>query len=308
MREKNPDFEIVGNDIIESEKIHSKSMTYWQDAFRRIRKNRAAICAFWVIVGLILLCIFGPMFNKFSFREMNHMIGNTWNWDVIKMGHYFGTDEFGRDFFTRIWQGGRVSFMIALVVVFFEGIIGSVYGGIAGFIGGKTDLIMMRVVEILFVIPSMIYTILLMIVMGPGINTIIIAMAISRWVPMAMIVRGEVLRIKEYEFVMASEALGASATRLLFKHLLPNTLGIIIVRLTLDIPGAIFTEAFLSFIGIGVPAPHCSWGSLANDGYIQLYAAPYLFLLPAMMISAVTLTFNVIGDGLRDALDPKLRK
>ena len=308
MTTRNTDFDIVGNDIIESEKIHSKSMTYWQDAFRRIKRNRPAVVAFWVIVALMFLCIFGPMFNKYTFREMNHMIGNMWNWDVIKMGHYFGTDEFGRDFFTRIWQGGRVSFMIALIVVFFEGIIGSIYGGIAGFIGGKTDMIMMRIVEILFVIPSMIYIILLMIVMGPGINTIIIAMAIARWVPMAMIVRGEVLRIKEYEFVMASQALGASAARLLFKHLLPNTLGLIIVRLTLDIPGAIFTEAFLSFIGIGVPAPHCSWGSLASDGYIQLYAAPYLFLLPAVMISVVTLTFNVIGDGLRDALDPKLRK
>ena len=305
---KNPDFEIIGSDIIESEKIHSKSMTYWEDAFRRIRKNKAAMIAFSIIVLLLFFCILGPSFNKYSFREMDHLIGNTWNWDVFKAGHYFGTDEFGRDFFTRVWQGGRVSFMIALVVVFFEGIIGSLYGGISGFFGGKVDMIMMRLVEILFVIPPMIYIILLMIVMGPGINTIIIAMSISRWVPMAIIVRGEVLRIKEYEFVMASQALGASPFRLLMKHLLPNTLGLIIVRLTLDIPGAIFTEAFLSFIGIGVPAPHCSWGSLASDGYVQLYAAPYLFLLPALLISLVTLTFNVIGDGLRDALDPKLRK
>ena len=308
MTVRNPDFEIVGNDIIESERIHSKSMTYWEDAFRRIRKNKASVAAFVIIVVLLFLCLFGPYFNKFTFREMNHMIGNMWNWDVIKMGHYFGTDEFGRDFFVRIWQGGRVSFMIALVVVFFEGIIGSLYGGISGYFGGKVDIIMMRIVEILFVIPPMIYIILLMIVMGPGIGTIIIAMSISRWVPMAMIVRGEVLRIKEYEFVMASQALGASSWRLLTKHLLPNTLGLIIVRLTLDIPGAIFTEAFLSFIGIGVPAPHCSWGSLASDGYVQLYSAPYLFLLPAILISVVTLTFNVIGDGLRDALDPKLRK
>jgi oligopeptide transport system permease protein len=304
----NDDFKIIGNNIIESEKIHSKSMTYWQDAFRRVKKNKASVTAFWIIIVLLFLCLFGPMFNKYDFREMNHMIGDMWNWDVIKQGHYFGADEFGRDFFTRIWDGGRVSFLIAFIVVVSEGIIGSIYGGIAGFVGGKTDIIMMRIVEILFVIPSMIYIILLMIVMGPGINTIIIAMAIARWVPMAMIVRGEVLRIKEYEFVMASQALGASSIRLLFKHLLPNTLGLIIVRLTLDIPGAIFTEAFLSFIGIGVPAPHCSWGSLANDGYIQLYTAPYLFLIPAILISTVTLTFNVIGDGLRDALDPKLRK
>ncbi|MCF7791241.1 MAG: ABC transporter permease [Victivallales bacterium] len=305
---KNTDFERVGNNVIESELIYSKNMSYWEDVFRRLKKNKSAVTAFWIIIILIFFCIFGPLMNKFSFREMNHLIGSTWNWEVIKLGHYFGTDEFGRDFFTRVWEGGRVSFIIALVVVFFEGIIGAVYGGVAGFCGGKVDLVMMRIVEILFVIPPMIYIILLMIVMGPGIATIIVAMSISRWVPMAMIVRGEVLRIKEYEFVMASQALGAGPVRILFKHLLPNTLGLIIVRLTLDIPRAVFTEAFLSFIGIGVPAPFCSWGSLSNDGYIQLYSDPYLFLIPAILISIVTFSFNIIGDGLRDALDPKLRR
>jgi oligopeptide transport system permease protein len=301
------DFQVVGNDIVESEKIYSDNITYWQDAFRRLKKNKAAVICFWIIVALVFFSILGPYMNHYSYREMNSAISDQWNWSVFTQGHWFGTDEFGRDLWTRVWEGGRVSFLIAITVVVSEGIIGSIYGGLAGLIGGKTDLIMMRIVEILFVIPPMIYIILLMIVMGPGINTIIIAMAVSRWVPMAMIVRGEVLRIKEYEFVMASRALGASRFRILMKHLLPNTLGIIIVRLTLDIPGVIFTEAFLSFIGIGVPAPQCSLGSLANTGYIQLYSAAYLFFIPSLLISFVTLTFNIIGDGMRDALDPKLR-
>ena len=302
------DFEFVGRNLKESEKIHSQSMTYWQDAFRRLKKNRPSMIAFWIIAILVILCIIGPYLNSYSFREMNHLINRSWDWSVITQGYYFGTDEFGRDVFTRIWEGGRVSLLIALTVVIVEGIIGTIYGGIAGYLGGKTDLIMMRLVEILMSIPSIIYIILLMVVMGPGILTIIIAMGISRWLPMALIVRGEVLRIKQYEFVMASQALGAGTFRVLFKHLLPNALGVIIVRLTLDIPSAIFSEAFLSFIGIGVPAPHCSWGSLANEGYLQLYSAPYLFFIPAILISITTLTFNVIGDGLRDALDPKLRK
>ena len=304
----NPDFQFVGKNLAESEKIHSKSMTYWQDAYRRIKCNKASVIAFWIIVVLVGLCLIGPYFNTYSFREMNYLLSRSWDWNVITQGHYFGTDEFGRDVFTRIWEGGRVSLMIAVTVVVVEGIIGTIYGGLAGYLGGKTDLVMMRIVEILMSIPSIIYIILLMVVMGPGILTIIIAMGISRWLPMALIVRGEVLKIKQNEFVMASQALGAGTFRVLFRHLLPNALGVIIVRLTLDIPSAIFSEAFLSFIGIGVPAPHCSWGSLASDGYVQLYTAAYLFFIPAILISISTLTFNVIGDGLRDALDPKLRK
>ncbi len=305
---KNTDFEIVGSDIVQSERIYTKSMTYWQDAFRRLKKNKPAVWCFWIIVVLIAFCIVGPYLNGFSYRVMNFNIANTWNWDVIKQGHFFGGDEFGRDEFVRIWLGGRVSFFISLVVVISEGLIGTVYGGIAGLIGGKTDIIMMRIVEIFFAIPSVIYIILLMIVLGPGVMTIIIAMSITQWLYMALLIRGEVLKLKQNEYIMASEALGSSRWRILIKHLLPNCMGIIIVRLTLDIPTAIFTEAYLSFIGLGVPPPQCSWGSLANDGYNQLYAAPFLFLIPIIMISVVTLTFNILGDGLRDALDPKLRK
>lgn len=302
------EFKIVGKDLAESEKIAKPSLTYWQDAYRRIKKNKVTVFFFFVIVALTILSIVGPYLNKYTYREQNLDLAFKFGKDVFSRGYYFGTDDFGRDLFTRIWEGGRVSLMIALVVVALEGIIGTLYGGIAGFFGGKVDLIMMRIVEIFMAIPTLIYIILLMVVMGPGVLTIIIAMGATRWMPMALIVRGEVLRLKEQEYVMAAINLGASPIWIITKHLIPNSMGQIIVRLTMDIPAAIFTEAFLSFIGIGVPAPLASWGSLANDGYKLLSRGAHLFIVPAIFISLTTLSFNMVGDGLRDALDPRLRK
>ncbi len=302
------EFKIVGKDLAESEKIAKPSLTYWQDAYRRIKKNKVTVFFFFVIVILGLLSIIGPYLNQYTYREQNLDLAFRYGKDVFDKGYYFGTDDFGRDLFTRIWEGGRVSLMIALVVVAIEGVIGTLYGGIAGFFGGKIDLIMMRIVEIFMAIPTLIYIILLMVVMGPGVLTIIIAMGATRWMPMALIVRGEVLRLKEQEYVMAAINLGASPMWIITKHLIPNAMGQIIVRLTMDIPAAIFTEAFLSFIGIGVPAPLASWGSLANDGYKLLSRGAHLFIVPAIFISLTTLSFNMVGDGLRDALDPRLRK
>lgn len=302
------EFKVVGKDLAESEKIAKPSLTYWQDAYRRIKKNKVTVFFFFVIVALTILSIVGPYLNKYTYREQNLDLAFRFGKDVFSRGYYFGTDDFGRDLFTRIWEGGRVSLMIALVVVALEGIIGTLYGGIAGFFGGKVDLIMMRIVEIFMAIPTLIYIILLMVVMGPGVLTIIIAMGATRWMPMALIVRGEVLRLKEQEYVMAAINLGASPIWIITKHLIPNSMGQIIVRLTMDIPAAIFTEAFLSFIGIGVPAPLASWGSLANDGYKLLSRGAHLFIVPAIFISLTTLSFNMVGDGLRDALDPRLRK
>ena len=301
------DFEVYGSDLKESEKIQRKNISYWGDVYRRVKQNKGAVISFWILVVLVFFCIFGPFMSDYSFRQMDSAIGDQWNRAVIMQGHWFGTDVFGRDVWVRLWDGGRISFLIALVTVISEGIFGTIYGGLSGLIGGKLDVVMMRIVEIIMCIPSMLYIILFMMVLGPGITTIMIAMAISTWPMLAIIVRGEVLRIKNYEYVMASEVLGASKGRILMKHLLPNTMGVIIVKLTLDIPGAIFTCAFLSFIGIGVPPPNASLGSLAFTGYTQLYSAPYLFFFPAILISLITLTFNLIGDGLRDALDPKLR-
>lgn len=302
------EFKIVGKDLEESEKIAKPSLTYWQDAYRRLKANKVTVFFFWIIVALVIMAIVGPYLNKFSYREQNLDFSFRFGKEAVSKGYYFGTDDFGRDLFTRIWEGGRISLMIALVVVALEGVIGTLYGGIAGFFGGKIDLIMMRIVEIFLAIPTLIYIILLMVVMGPGVLTIIIAMGATRWMSMALIVRGEVLRLKEQEYVMAAINLGASPMWIILKHLIPNSMGQIIVRLTMDIPSAIFTEAFLSFIGIGVPAPLASWGSLANDGYKLLSRGAHLFIIPSIFISLTTLSFNMVGDGLRDALDPRLRK
>lgn len=302
------EFEIVGKSISASEKIYRENTTYWKDAYRRIKKNKAAMVSFWFLSILIVFAIIGPFLGKTSNSEMALELKNQFGMESVKAGFYFGLDNFGRDFFTRVWEGARISLVIAFIVVIIEGIIGTFYGGIAGYIGGKTDMVMMRTVEVFMAVPSMIYIILLMVVIGPGMHTIIIAMSITRWMYMAMIVRGEVLKLKKQEYIMASISLGASPLRVIVKHLIPNAMGQIIVALTLDIPQAIFTEAFLSFIGIGIPIPLASWGSLANDGFEMIAEAPHLFIIPAILISITTLSFNIFGDGLRDALDPKLRK
>ena len=302
------EFEIVGKSISASEKIYRENTTYWKDAYRRIKKNKAAMVSFWFLSILIVFAIIGPLLGKTSNSEMALELKNQFGMDSVKAGFYFGLDNFGRDFFTRVWEGARISLAIAFIVVIIEGIIGTFYGGIAGYIGGKTDMVMMRTVEVFMAVPSMIYIILLTVVIGPGMHTIIIAMSITRWMYMAMIVRGEVLKLKKQEYIMASISLGASPLRVIVKHLIPNAMGQIIVALTLDIPQAIFTEAFLSFIGIGIPIPLASWGSLANDGFEMIAEAPHLFIIPAILISITTLSFNIFGDGLRDALDPKLRK
>lgn len=302
------EFTFVGKKIADSEKIKRESTTYWKDAYRRLKKNKAAMTAFWFLTILILMAVAGPFLGKSGHSEMALDLKYQFGADTVKSGFYFGLDNFGRDFFTRVWEGARISLIIAFVVVIIEGIIGTFYGGIAGYLGGKTDTIMMRIVEVFMAVPSMIYIILLMVVIGPGMHTIIIAMSITRWMSMAMIVRGEVLKLKKQEYVMASISLGASPIRVIIKHLIPNAMGQIIVALTLDIPQAIFTEAFLSFIGIGIPIPLASWGSLANDGFELVSQAPHLFIIPAILISITTLSFNIFGDGLRDALDPKLRK
>jgi oligopeptide transport system permease protein len=222
--------------------------------------------------------------------------------------HWFGTDIFGRDIFTRLWEGGRVSFLIAFVSVFITSIIGVIYGGISGYIGGRADNLMMRLIEIIMVVPDMLYIILLLQVMKPGLQPIIIVLAATSWMGIARIVRGEVMRLKHSEYVLAAETIGASKKRIIVKHLIPNTMGPIIVQMTMMVPAMIFTEAFLSFIGLGIPAPFASWGALVNEGAQVFVQFPNTLIMPAVALSLTMLGFNIFGDGLRDALDPKLRK
>lgn len=222
--------------------------------------------------------------------------------------YMFGTDYLGRDLFARVMYGARISLLVALVATLVQFFIGVFYGGISGYFGGRVDNIMMRIVDIISTVPLTLYVVLLMVILSPGLMTIMIALGSVYWVDMARLVRGQVLTIKNQEYVMAARTLGASTGRILVRHLIPNAMGAIIVTLTMNIPSAIFTESFLSFIGLGVSAPAASWGTLANDALGGLRTYPYQLFFPAFFICLTVLAFNFLGDGLRDALDPKLRK
>lgn len=306
----------VGSDPENREGITRPSVTYWQDAINRLTKNRVALICLIIIVLLILSCIIIPFFSGFSSREQH--LGETSkgfftictdeeSGNVGAM-HVFGTDKLGRDLFTRLFEGGRVSLMIAFAAVFVNLIIGMIYGGIAGYFGGVVDNIMMRIVEIINGIPYLIVVVLLMMVLPKGVFTMVVAYAAVGWTGMARLVRGQALTLKNQEFVVAAEAMGAKSSRIIARHLLPNSLSVIIVNVTLAIPSAIFTEAFLSYIGMGVPVPQPSWGMLAYEGAAAFQLYPHQLLIPAIAISLTMLSFNLLGDGLRDAFDPRLRR
>lgn len=227
---------------------------------------------------------------------------------VFNKTNRFGTDKLGRDLLVRLMHGGRISLLVALVATLVNCFIGIIYGGISGYVGGWTDNIMMRIIDVLSSVPSMLYIILLMVLIGPGIKTIIMAMGVAFWIGTARLVRGEILSLKSQEYVMAAKTIGVSKIKILTRHLLPNAIGPIMVSLTFNIPDAIFTEAFLSFIGLGIPAPKASWGTLCENALEGLHTYPYQLFFPAVAISVTILAFNLLGDGLRDALDPRLRK
>lgn len=298
-------FQIIGCNNLDSEGILRPSMTYWQDAWRRLKKNKVAMISL-VLLGLIaLMTIIGPMIGKFEYQATNNDMLNV----KPNSTYWFGTDSLGRDLFSRIWVGGRISITIGLVGAIVDTVVGTIYGGIAGYLGGIADDIMMRILEILVSIPYLVLVILIRVLMDQGgMTPLIIAMTITGWCYMARLVRGQLLQIKEQEYVLAAKALGANASRVIAKHLVPNTLGVMIVAITFDIPGFIFAEAFLSFLGIGVQSPMTSWGALAAAGQQNLMFYAYQLIFPAVAISLTMLSFNLLGDGLRDALDPKLRQ
>jgi oligopeptide transport system permease protein len=326
-------FELANNSAGQSEVIARPSLTYWQDVRRRLFKNKGATVGLIIIIILALLAIFGPMMSKYSYKDQDlsraklppkiPVLENvsflpfdgvdSRGKDVyadreITEYFWFGTDDLGRDLWTRTWEGTRVSLAIALLAATVDMLIGITYGGISGFYGGRTDTIMQRIAEILAGIPFLIVVILFILVFEPGILTIALAMVVTGWISMSRIVRGQVLKLKSQEYVLASRTLGASNTRLIGKHLLPNILGPIIITTMFTIPGAIFTEAFLSYIGLGLKAPLASLGTLVNDGQKTLQAYPHMLFIPATVISLLILSFNLLADGLRDALDPKMRK
>jgi oligopeptide transport system permease protein len=298
------DFEPVHIDYQESEKIVGKSTSYWKDAWRRFRKNKLALAGILVLIFLGFMAIFGAEISGKNYRDTDLMATNL----TPTAEHWFGTDNLGRDIFARTWDGARISLFIGLMAAFLDLIIGIIWGAIAGYFGGKVDEYLMRIADILSGLPYLLVVILLMVVLDQGIWTMIIAMVITGWINMARIVRGQVMQLRSEEYVLASRSLGASNSRLLFKHLIPNTFGPILVTLTLTVPSAIFTEAFLSFLGLGVPMPHSSWGVMTSEALQSFQYYPYQLFFPAFFICLTMLAFNVIGDGLRDALDPKERK
>ncbi|MEW9122834.1 MAG: ABC transporter permease [Thermotaleaceae bacterium] len=288
----------------EKEKIARPSMTYWQDAWRRLKQNPMAMWGLIVIIIIFLMAIFGPMMSSLSYSDQNLANGN----QGPSAEHWFGTDAHGRDLYVRVLFGARISLTVAVVATMANFTIGILYGGIAGYVGGRVDNVMMRIVDIIFTIPPTLYAIVLMVVVGPGLKSIIITLGTIYWVNMARIVRGQILALKEQEFVLAAKTLGASTWRILMRHLIPNAMGPIIVTATMLIPQAIFTESFLSFVGLGVSAPMSSWGTLASDSLGGLRSYPYQLFFPSAAICLTMLAFNFLGDGLRDALDPRLRK
>lgn len=297
-------FNRVGVDEQESEMVIRPSITFWKDAWRRLKKNKIAMFSMVFLLFIIFMCIFAPYFSKYSYDEQFIELTN----QAPSTEHWFGLDDLGRDIFARTWVGGRVSITIGLVGALISLVVGVIYGGISGYFGGKIDNIMMRIVEVLVGIPYMIVVVLASMVLGKGIVPLLIALCITSWTGLARIVRGQVLNLKESEYVLAAQALGTSPMQIILTHLIPNTLSVIIVNTTFSIPGFIFTEAFLSFTGMGIQPPSTSWGAMAAMGQQQMMYYPHELLFPALAISLTMLAFNLLGDGLRDAFDPKLRE
>lgn len=388
-------WEAIPKENKDAEVISRPSMTYWQDAWRRLKQNKLSMIGLLFIAFMVLTAVVGPyvISHDYSTQELtlanippsieiykiddnsyiymhseyklfsvtkdgvllgkikevqNDMANRTRmynidgnevlldysyavkkvedNPDGIKFKlmlngeeikpfdkvhnktYVFGTDALGRDMLARVIYGARISLLIALIATLVNFFIGVLYGGISGYFGGRVDNLMMRIVDIINVIPLLLYVILLSVIIGSGLKSIIIALGSVYWVGMARIVRGQVLSLKEQEYVLSARTLGASSMRIMVRHLIPNAMGPIIVSMTMLIPSAIFTEAFLSFIGLGVSAPLASWGTLANDALGGLRSYPYQLFVPSIAISLTMLAFNFLGDGLRDALDPRLRK
>lgn len=315
------------------------SQSYWKEAWVRFRKNRLAVVALIAVVAIIILALAGPVFSGYSVTEqdvtrqnmapripglekigifdgtetLNKSTGSvTYNKyqenGLEDVYYWFGSDSLGRDIWTRVWSGTQVSLLVAFVAVAIDLAIGLSYGLTSGYFGGKTDMIMQRIVEIINSIPTLVTVTLLMLVMKPGLVTIILALGFTGWVGMSRIARAEMLKLKESEYVLASKTLGAKAYFIIFREIFPNMIGPVITNTMFSIPNAIFMEAYLSFIGLGIPVPLASLGSLISDAYKQFTTHPYQIVWPVVVLSVLMLCFNILADGLREALDPKMKE
>jgi len=321
----NPDLFVPASDEEKQELVVLRAGTsLWRDAMRRFRKNKFAMVALGLIILLLLFAFVGPMISQYDYDQFNPGHED----QAPSWQHPFGTDRFGRDLLVRNMYGARISLSIGIIAAVLTLVIGSLYGSISGFVGGRTDNIMMRVIDIIYSLPDLLVVILLSATLkepleqiletsiafsgiselGPAFFSMLIVFALMYWGTMARIVRGEVLRIKEQEYVLAARALGANGGRIIRKHVLPNCIGPIIVTTTLQIPSAIFTESFLSFIGLGISAPLASLGSMVTDALQGVYSYPTRVVFPSVIIALIILAFNTVGDALRDVLDPRMKK
>ncbi|MDW4231179.1 ABC transporter permease [Staphylococcus saprophyticus] len=327
------DFIRSKNNLEKEPEMQRESKNFWQDAWAQLKRNKLAVVGMIGLIIIILLALIGPLLSSHDYAEQDVERRNlpakipvldqipflpfdgegaqgvdAYKEAGVKENFWFGTDQLGRDLWSRTWQGAQVSLFIGVVAALLDIFIGVVYGAISGFFGGRIDNVMQRIIEVVASIPTLIVVILFVLIFEPSIWTIILAMAITGWIGMSRVVRGEFLKLKNKEFVLASKTLGASKIKLIFKHILPNTLGVIVVTSMFTVPNAIFFEAFLSFIGIGVPAPRTSLGSLVNEGRAMLLIHPHELFIPALVLSLLILFFYLFSDGLRDAFDPKMRR
>lgn len=294
----------INPNVLKGEIIEEKSISFWNDVWIRFKKNKLALFGLIFLSFIMFMALTGPYLSGHTYYETHLPLKN----QPPSKEYWFGSDDLGRDIFTRTWYGARISLFVGISAACIDLIIGVIWGGTAALLGGKTDEIMMRIADILYGLPYLLIVILLMVVLGSGLIPIIIAITITGWISMARIVRGQVLQLKNLDFVLAAQALGATLPRILFKHLIPNAIGPIIVTITLTIPSAIFVEAFLSFLGLGIQAPIASWGTMASEGLSAMKYYPWRLFFPAFFIILTLFGFNTVGDGLRDSLDPGLRK
>jgi oligopeptide transport system permease protein len=287
----------LGPDVIDD----GPGQSLWKDAWHRLQKNRMAVISLGFLAFEAILCALTPWIAPYGFESQT--LSNTLAPPSAE--HWFGTDALGRDLFTRVLYGGRISLSVGILASLVSVVVGVIYGATAGFLGKRIDNLMMRFVDVLYALPFIFLVIILMVFFGRNIFLLFIALGLTQWLTMARIVRGQVITLKQKEFVEAARAMGVRTSSIILKHLVPNSIGPVIVYLTLTIPTVILEEAFLSFLGLGVQAPMASWGTLIKDGVDVMEIAPWQLLFPAAMLATTLFSLNFLGDGLRDALDPK---
>jgi oligopeptide transport system permease protein len=280
--------------------------TLWGDARRRLRGNRAAVAAAAFIGLLVLAALLGPLVSPYALDQVDWTLSPLASPPSLANGHWFGTDSNGRDLFVRVWAGTQISLLVALLATAVSVVIGVAWGATAGYLGGRVDGWMMRVVDVLYALPYMFFVIILTVVFGRSLWLIFLAIGAVGWLTMARVVRGQALALRQREFVLAAVALGLPARRIIARHIVPNVLGTVIVYATLTVPQVILFESFLSFLGLGVQEPLTSLGRLVAEGALEMETAPWQLMVPAGVLALLLLALNFLGDGLRDALDPRL--